>query len=99
MFSNTQSKPGGTVLPNGQSSAGVPEEHWIRTYHHPSYITPQQQEEIRSICMKFSGAVIVRASGRRSSGLAVQSATALVQCVISRNKIAAITAAWEIKNV
>ena len=51
MYGKTQSKPGGPILPNGQSKRmKVPEEHWIKNFdHHPSYITPQQQEEIRSI--------------------------------------------------
>lgn len=51
VYGKTQSKPGGPILPNGQSKRmKVPEERWIKNFdHHPSYITPQQQEEIRSI--------------------------------------------------
>ena len=52
MFSGKPNQsPADRCWPNGQSKRmKVPEEHWIKNFdHHPSYITPQQQEEIRSI--------------------------------------------------
>src|SRR5215510_1607885 len=54
VYGRTQSKPGGLVLANGQSPRiKVPEERWIKQIdHHPSYLTQEQQEEIKSILSK-----------------------------------------------
>ena len=53
VFGKTESHPG-AVLPNGRSKRiKVPEERWIKTFnHHPSYMSQEQQDEIKSILKK-----------------------------------------------
>ena len=81
----------------------LPEEYSIKNFdHHPSYITPQQQEEIRStLHQNLSGAVIVRAAGRRSfrDYSAVQSAPVRSMCHIAEIKVAAINAHGKLDGV
>ena len=54
VYGRTQSKPGGPILPNGQSQRiKVPEERWVKHFnHHPGYMSQEQQEEIKSILSK-----------------------------------------------
>ena len=102
VFGKTQSKPGGPVLPNGQSKRmKVPEEHWIKNFdHHPSYITPQQQEEIRSILHEN----LFRRRYRAGRGPALLQG--LLRCAICNrsfnvsyrgNKSCSYQCAWEIR--
>jgi DNA invertase Pin-like site-specific DNA recombinase len=50
-FGRTQSQSGGPVLANGQSKRiKVPEDRWIQTFdHHPSYMSREEQEQVKSI--------------------------------------------------
>ena len=50
VYGRTQSQPGGPVQATGQTKRGrVPENRWIKIpNHHPAYLTPEQQEEIKS---------------------------------------------------
>ena len=54
VYGRTQSQPGGPVQPTGQTKRGrVPENRWIKIpNHHPAYLTPEQQEEIKSVFSK-----------------------------------------------
>ncbi len=54
VFGKTQSQPGGPVLASGQSKRfKVPEERWVKTFHHhPAYMSQEQQEEIKTIFKK-----------------------------------------------
>ena len=103
VFGKTQSKPGGPVLPNGQSKRmKVPEEHWIKNFdHHPSYITPQQQEEIRSILhenlfrRRYRAGPWAGASAGTCCG--VQSATGRLMCHTAAIISCSYRCAWEIR--
>ncbi len=50
-FGKTESQRGAPILATGQSPrVKVPEHHWIKwPNHHPAYMTPEQQEEIKRI--------------------------------------------------
>ena len=49
VFGKTESQRGGPVLASGQSArVKVPEHRWIKTpNHHPAYMTPEEQDEIK----------------------------------------------------
>ena len=51
IYAQSQSQVGGPVLASGRSKrVKLPEDRWIKIFnHHPAYMTPEQQEEIKSI--------------------------------------------------
>jgi len=54
VYGRTQCVYGGPVLANGQTKrANASEDRWIKKPdHHPAYMTPEEQEEIRTILRK-----------------------------------------------
>jgi Recombinase len=83
VYGRTQSKPGGLVLANGQSPRiKVPEERWIKHFnHHPPYMTPEQQEEIKSILSKN------RWDCRHRPGRGAAILQGLLRCAVCNNAL------------
>jgi Recombinase/Recombinase zinc beta ribbon domain len=54
VYSKTRSQPGGPILAKGYSKRiKIPEKEWIKIPgHHPSYLTQEEQEDIKSILKK-----------------------------------------------
>ena len=81
VYGRTQSKPGASILANGQSPrVKVPEERWVKHFnHHPAYLTQEQQEEIKSILSKN------RFEARRRPGRGPAILQGLLRCAVCNN--------------